>query len=176
MLRNVVIEVIIKQHKRYHYFSEHPPKQQISVYSDGSYFDKRRPIGWSYLIIDHSDRILHQNSGQDKQLNDSLGAELLAARNALNAAVERAPSSHITLFVDAQIIIEGLFQKFPKWQSNHWLNRSKQPVKHRHLWQELYELSQNYWVDWIWIKGHHTNPHNQQVDLLARQACLGITH
>ena len=80
-------------------------------------------------------------------------------------------------------VIEGLkLLKFPYvvnafdkgwiygWLKNNWVNSSKEPVKNKELWQELYNLTKVHKVNFIKVKGHADNEFNNRCDELARNA------
>ncbi len=53
---------------------------------------------------------------------------------------------------------------------NGWKNASKEPVKNKELWQELYELTKVHNVTFIKVKGHSDNEYNNRCDEMAREA------
>ena len=53
---------------------------------------------------------------------------------------------------------------------NNWVNSSKEPVKNKELWQELYSLTKKHKVNFIKVKGHSDNVYNNRCDELARNA------
>ena len=53
---------------------------------------------------------------------------------------------------------------------NNWKTSSKEPVKNKELWQELYELVKKHDVNFIKVKGHADNEFNNRCDELARNA------
>ena len=54
------------------------------------------------------------------------------------------------------------------WIKNNWKTASKEPVKNKELWQELYYLTQKHKVTFIKVKGHSDNEFNNRCDELAR--------
>ena len=55
-----------------------------------------------------------------------------------------------------------------KWIKNNWKTASKEPVKNKELWQELYNLTKVHKVKFIKVKGHSDNEFNNRCDELAR--------
>ena len=49
-------------------------------------------------------------------------------------------------------------------------NFKKKDVKNKELWIELYELTETFEINWIWVKAHAGNTLNEEVDLLAKKA------
>lgn len=56
------------------------------------------------------------------------------------------------------------------WRKKNWINSSKEPVKNKELWQELYNLTKQHNVKFIKVKGHSDNEYNNRCDELARLA------
>ena len=54
------------------------------------------------------------------------------------------------------------------WIKNNWKTASKEPVKNKELWQELYNLTKVHKVKFIKVKGHGDNEFNNRCDELAR--------
>ena len=54
------------------------------------------------------------------------------------------------------------------WMKNNWKTSSKDPVKNKELWQELYDLTKKHKVTFIKVKGHSDNEFNNRCDELAR--------
>ena len=54
------------------------------------------------------------------------------------------------------------------WIKNNWKTSSKDPVKNKELWQELYDLTKKHKVTFIKVKGHSDNEFNNRCDEIAR--------
>ena len=50
---------------------------------------------------------------------------------------------------------------------NNWSTASKKPVANRFLWEELFTLTKNQNVEWVWVKGHAGVVGNEKADSLA---------
>jgi len=59
------------------------------------------------------------------------------------------------------------------WQKNNWRNAANKPVVNRELWEELYELTQEFKPKWTYVKGHHENEHNNRADIIATSLAGG---
>ena len=68
------------------------------------------------------------------------------------------------------VLILDEFTYIYGWIKNGWKNSSKEPVKNKELWQELYELTKTHEVEFIKVKGHADNEYNNRCDELARNA------
>ena len=57
-----------------------------------------------------------------------------------------------------------------KWQKNGWKTSSKEPVLNQDLWTELLSMSSVHDVEWMWTKGHASDPLNNRCDSLVQRA------
>ena len=77
----------------------------------------------------------------------------------------------VDLYSDSAYVVNAFQQKWIYgWIKKGWVNASKEPVKNKELWQELYHLTQTHEVDFIKVKGHADNEYNNRCDELARKA------
>ena len=77
----------------------------------------------------------------------------------------------VEIYSDSSYVVNA-FNNFwiQGWIKNNWINSSKEPVKNKELWQELYELTKKHKVKFIKVKGHSDNKYNNRCDELARNA------
>ncbi len=77
----------------------------------------------------------------------------------------------VEIYSDSSYVVNA-FNNFwiQGWIKNNWINSSKEPVKNKELWQELYELTKKHEVKFIKVKGHSDNVYNNRCDELARNA------
>ena len=57
---------------------------------------------------------------------------------------------------------------------NGWKTASKEDVKNKELWEELYNFTQIHKIEFIKVKGHSDNKYNNRCDELARQAIQNL--
>ena len=77
----------------------------------------------------------------------------------------------VKLYSDSAYVVNAFNQKWIYgWLKNGWKNASKEPVKNKELWQELYNLTKIHDVEFIKVKGHADNEFNNRCDELARNA------
>ena len=81
----------------------------------------------------------------------------------------------VEIYSDSSYVVNA-FNNFwiQGWIKNNWINSSKEPVKNKELWQELYELTKKHEVKFIKVKGHSDNVYNNRCDELARQAIQNL--
>ena len=77
----------------------------------------------------------------------------------------------VEIYSDSSYVVNA-FNNFwiQGWIKNNWINSSKEPVKNKELWQELYELTKKHKVKFIKVKGHSDNKYSNRCDELARNA------
>jgi ribonuclease HI len=57
---------------------------------------------------------------------------------------------------------------------NTWIKTDfKGGKKNKDLWKHYFELSKQFTIKFIWVKGHADNPHNNRCDELATNAAAG---
>lgn len=81
----------------------------------------------------------------------------------------------VEIYSDSSYVVNA-FNNFwiQGWIKNNWINSSKEPVKNKELWQELYELTKKHEVKFIKVKGHSDNVYNNRCDELARKAITNL--
>ena len=136
----------------------------IKIYTDGSCLKNPGNGGWAAII--NVDNEIKKISGSIKDTTNNK-MELMAPIKALQELKEQQP---IEIYTDSQYVKLGITDWIHKWIKNNWQTSKKEPVKNKELWMELYELTKNHEIKWIWVKAHAGNALNEQVDLLAKQA------
>ena len=77
----------------------------------------------------------------------------------------------VEVYSDSAYVVNAFNQKWIYgWLKNGWKNSSKEPVKNKELWQELYEFTKMHNITFIKVKGHADNEFNNRCDELARNA------
>lgn len=77
----------------------------------------------------------------------------------------------VELYSDSAYVVNAFLQGWIYgWRKNGWKTSSKEPVKNKELWEELYSLTQTHEVTFHKVKGHSDNELNNRCDELARKA------
>ena len=77
----------------------------------------------------------------------------------------------VSLYSDSAYLVNAFQQGWLKsWIKNGWKTASKEPVKNKELWEQLYHFTQIHRIQFIKVKGHSDNPYNNRCDELARKA------
>ena len=136
----------------------------IKIYTDGSCLKNPGDGGWA-AIININDEIKKISGSVKDTTNNKM--ELMAPIMALKQIKQ---NNQIEIYTDSQYVRLGITEWVHKWIKNNWQTSKKEPVKNKELWIQLYELTNQFEIKWIWVKAHAGNVLNEEVDLLAKKA------
>lgn len=139
--------------------------EEVTIYTDGACSGNPGPGGWGALLM-YKDTKKEISGGKKDTTNNVM--ELTAVIEGLKLL--KFPCK-VKLYSDSAYVVNGFNQKWIYgWIKNGWKNSSKEPVKNKELWQELYDLTKVHEVEFIKVKGHADNEYNNRCDELARNA------
>jgi ribonuclease HI len=139
--------------------------REVTIYTDGACSGNPGPGGWGVVLMAGEHR--RELSGYEPETTNNR-MELTAAIESLRAL--KYPC-RVKLYSDSAYLVNAFrLGWLEKWQRNGWKNAAKDPVENQDLWQELLSLVRLQEVEWIKVKGHAENPHNNRCDELARAA------
>ena len=139
--------------------------EEVIIYTDGACSGNPGPGGWGAILM-YKDNKKEISGGKIDTTNNIM--ELTAALEGLKML--KYPCK-VKLYSDSAYVVNGFNQKWIYgWIKNGWKNASKEPVKNKELWQELYDLTKIHEVEFIKVKGHADNEYNNRCDELARNA------
>ncbi len=136
----------------------------IKIYTDGSCLNNPGNGGWAAIINQNGE--VKEISGSVKDTTNNK-MELMAPIMALKQIKQ---NDQIEIYTDSQYVRLGITEWVHKWIKNNWQTSKKEPVKNKELWIQLYELTNQFEIKWIWVKAHAGNVLNEEVDLLAKKA------
>ncbi|MDA7464957.1 ribonuclease HI [Candidatus Pelagibacter ubique] len=136
----------------------------IKIYTDGSCLNNPGNGGWAAIINQNGE--IKEISGSVKDTTNNK-MELMAPIMALKQIKQ---NDQIEIYTDSQYVRLGITEWVHKWIKNNWQTSKKEPVKNKELWIQLYELTNQFEIKWIWVKAHAGNALNEEVDLLAKKA------
>ena len=143
--------------------------EEVTIYTDGACSGNRGPGGWGAILM-YKDTKKEISGGKDNTTNNIM--ELTAVIEGLKLL--KFPCK-VKLYSDSAYVVNAFVQKWIfGWLKNGWKNSSKEPVKNKELWQELYNLTKIHDVEFIKVKGHSDNEYNNRCDELARNAINSI--
>lgn len=139
--------------------------EEVTIYTDGACSGNPGPGGWGTILM-YNENKKEISGGKDNTTNNVM--ELTAVIEGLKLL--KFPCK-VKLYSDSAYVVNAFNQKWIYgWLKNGWKNASKEPVKNKELWQELYELTKIHEVEFIKVKGHADNEFNNRCDELARNA------
>lgn len=139
--------------------------EEVIIYTDGACSGNPGPGGWGSILMYKGN--MKEISGGKKDTTNNI-MELTAVIEGLKLL--KFPCK-VKLYSDSAYVVNAFNQKWIYgWLKNGWKNSSKDPVKNKELWQELYELTKVHEVEFIKVKGHADNEYNNRCDELARNA------
>lgn len=139
--------------------------EEVTIYTDGACSGNPGPGGWGAMLMYKGNK-KEISGGKENTTNNVM--ELTAVIEGLKLL--KFPCK-VKVYSDSAYVVNAFIQKWIYgWIKNGWKNSSKEPVKNKELWQELYELTKTHEVEFIKVKGHADNEYNNRCDELARNA------
>ena len=143
--------------------------EEVIIYTDGACSGNPGPGGWGSILM-YKGNLKEISGGKADTTNNVM--ELTAVIEGLRLL--KFPCK-VKLYSDSAYVVNAFQQKWIYgWLKNGWKNASKEPVKNKELWQELYDLTKVHEVEFIKVKGHADNEYNNRCDELARNAISEI--
>lgn len=142
---------------------------KIYIYADGGCRGNQFETnigGWG-VVLKYKDKI-KEFYGNAKDTTNNI-MELTSCIEALKAIKNRDIPVELTM--DSQYVIKGINEWIEGWIKKGWRNSKKQPVENKELWQELYNLKNQFKdIKFIQCVGHADNDGNNRADELANIA------
>lgn len=108
-----------------------------------------------------------------EHLEGGLQTNQRAELTAIIRALEIAPTNQeVHIYTDSRYSIDCVTTWYKSWEKNKWTTSVKKPVLNKDLIQAAIALirereSKGARTDFIWVKGHSTDPGNEAADRLA---------
>lgn len=146
-------------------------KNKIIIYTDGAARGNPGPAGWAAILIDGKN--VFELGGSSKHATNNQ-MELTGPIEVLKHLKKIKKDAALEIFSDSKYVILGITEWIFNWQKNNWRNAAKKPVLNKELWEELYELSQNFKIKWTYVEGHMGDKWNERADEIATNFADGI--
>lgn len=138
---------------------------KVIIYTDGACSGNPGPGGWGAILMYKGQA--KEISGGDKQTTNNI-MEITAVIEGLKMLKYKCD---VEVYSDSAYVVNAFNNHWIEgWIKKNWINSSKEPVKNKELWQELYNLTKQHEVKFIKVKGHSDNEYNNRCDELARNA------
>ena len=139
--------------------------EKVIIYTDGACSGNPGPGGWGAILMYNGNK--KEISGAKNNTTNNV-MELTAALEGLKML--KFPCE-VELCSDSAYLVNGFSQGWIyNWKKNNWKTASKEPVKNKEIWEEIYNLTQIHKVKFIKVKGHADNEFNNRCDEMARNA------
>lgn len=145
-------------------------QNKIVIYTDGAAKGNPGKAGWGVVFIVGKE-IFEIGGRSDHATNNQM--ELTAPIEALKYLKKHKISANIEFMADSKYVILGITEWISNWQKNNWRNAAKKPVVNKELWEELYELTQEFKPKWHYVAGHAGHTHNERADMIATSFAEG---
>lgn len=143
--------------------------EEVVIYTDGACSGNPGPGGWGSILM-YKDNKKEISGGCNNTTNNIM--ELTAVVEALKLLKYRCK---VKIYSDSAYVVNAFNQNWIYgWMKKGWVNASKEPVKNKEIWQELYCLTKEHEVEFVKVKGHSDNEYNNRCDELARKAILSL--
>ncbi len=134
------------------------------MYTDGACSGNPGKGGWAAILLYKNHR---KNLAGGYRLTTNNRMELMAVIEALKAIKNR--DIPVKVYSDSQYVVESINNGY----IHNWIKKNFKNVKNPDLWQELIELIKTFKnIEFIWVKGHHTNIYNNECDKMAVNAYM----
>lgn len=149
----------------------HMQMAQLEIYTDGSCKKIGANTtfgGWGFIALRGGERIHEAAGGEYGVTNQRM--ELQAVCNALEfASKNRRPNESVVIYSDSAYIINCYVQEwYLGWYRRGWTNVKGDPIANIDLWQIIIPYFDDFWYTFMKVKGHSTNPWNNECDRLAQ--------
>lgn len=143
--------------------------KKVIIYTDGACSGNPGPGGWGAILM--CDGVQKEISGAQKDTTNNI-MEITAVLEAMKLLKMEC---EVEVYSDSAYVVNAFHQGWIKnWQKNNWKTASKEPVKNRELWEELYSLTQKHKTTFMKVKGHSDNEFNNRCDHLATSAIKNL--
>lgn len=151
-------------------------KIHYDIYTDGACSQNgTQDGGWAYVVFLDNKCIAEKSGFKADTTNNEM--ELMAFLESIKT-ISQYPNATATFHLDSAYVINAFEKNWVgNWLNNGFLNYRKQPIAHRHLWEEIIDLFLEKYLreDFLLekVKGHSNNKGNNRADYLATEARKG---
>ena len=139
--------------------------EKVVIYTDGACSGNPGPGGWGTILMYKN--VKKEISGYMENTTNNI-IEITAVIEGLKLLKYEC---EVEIYSDSAYVVNAFNNHWIEgWRKKNWINSSKEPVKNKELWQELYNLTKQHNVKFIKVKGHSDNEYNNRCDELARLA------
>ena len=147
-------------------------QDKVTIYTDGAAKGNPGKAGWGVIFL-VNDKVIEIGGGVEYATNNQM--ELTAPIEALKHLKNKFSNiENIEIVSDSKYVILGITEWIFNWQKNNWRNANKKSILNRELWEELYELTEEFKPKWTYVKGHSGDKWNERADIIATSFAEGF--
>lgn len=140
-------------------------EQGLTIYTDGSARGNPGPGGYGVILM-WKGVVKELSKGFRLTTNNRM--ELLSVIDALESLTREGLD--IRVYSDSQYVVKAVREG---WLENWMRTNFKGGKKNADLWRRFHALSKKHHINFVWVKGHASNPYNNRCDELATAAADG---
>jgi len=133
----------------------------IQIYTDGACSGNPGPGGYGVVMMAGE---LRKELSDGFRLTTNNRMELLSVIVALESL--KKENSLVTVFSDSRYVVDAIEKKW----LNGWIKKGFSKIKNPDLWLRYSRIAAKHQVNFVWVKGHANNEHNNYCDQLAVSA------
>ena len=137
----------------------------INIYTDGSSRGNPGRGGYGAILMYGHHR---KELSQGFRLTTNNRMELMAVIAGLKAIKNN--NIPVVVYSDSKYVVRAIEEG---WLINWMRTNFKGGKKNSDLWREYFQLSKEFKIKLVWVKGHADNPYNNRCDELATTAADG---
>ena len=143
--------------------------EKVIIYTDGACSGNPGPGGWGSILM-YKENKKEISGGNPNTTNNIM--EITAVIEALKLLKHEC---EVQVYSDSAYVVNAFNQGWIyNCKKNNWKTASKEPVKNKELWEELYGFTKMHKIEFIKVKGHSDNQFNNRCDELARNAIKSL--
>ena len=140
-------------------------EQGLTIYTDGAARGNPGPGGYGAILMWKGKA---KELSQGFRLTTNNRMELLSVIVALEAL--NREGLDIRVYSDSKYVVDAVSKGWlHKWIKTNFAGGKK----NADLWKRYYALSKKHRIEFVWVKGHASNPYNNRCDELATSAADG---
>jgi len=154
--------------------------KRIIVFTDGSSRGNPGPGGYAAVAIypnAHGEMHVDEIGGREDLTTNNrmeLRAVMEAIKNFMGYYQDLTEYSFV-FYIDSSYVVNGIKTWMHGWKRNNWISSTKEEVKNRDLWEEVYELlnpsahgtRKKLDIQLNLVKGHAGHAGNERCDVIA---------
>ena len=141
--------------------------EEVEIWTDGGCRGNPGPGGWAFII--RGAAAARESAGFEAGTTNNR-MELTAVLQAISSLSGIPASVPAVIHTDSQYVQKGITEWIHTWVRNGWKTSAKKPVKNADLWHELWDLSRQRAIRWVWVLGHAGDELNERCDALVQEA------